>query len=60
MLNHAETIDTVTVEADGRTFEMRVRLDTSREVTYYRHGGILRFVARSLASSSQDLRKVMP
>ena len=60
MLIHAETIDTVTVEADDRTFEMRVRLDTSREVTYYRHGGILRFVARSLASSSQAQRKVMP
>ena len=42
---------TVRAEADGstRTFRVRVRLDTATEATYYRHGGILPFVARSLA-----------
>lgn len=34
--------------ADGRTFAMRVRLDTSRDVDYYRHGGITKYVMRKL------------
>jgi aconitate hydratase len=40
----------VTVRADDRTFRARVRLDTPREREYLRHGGILRFVLRRLAS----------
>ncbi len=40
--------DTVQVTADGRTFAMRVRLDTSRDVDYYRHGGITKYVMRKL------------
>ena len=44
---------TVTVtarDAEGRatTFEARVRIDTPGEAAYYRHGGILRYVLRSL------------
>jgi aconitate hydratase len=39
---------TVTVRADGREFRAQVRLDTLREVEYYRHGGIMRFVLRGL------------
>ncbi|WP_448616478.1 aconitate hydratase AcnA [Modestobacter sp. URMC 112] len=39
---------TVTVVADGRPFQARVRLDTAREADYYRHGGIMRFVVRGL------------
>jgi aconitate hydratase len=39
---------TVTVTACGRTFPARVRLDTPREVEYYRHGGIMRYVLRGL------------
>ncbi len=39
-------------EARGRrrrsTFEARVRIDTPNEWLYYRHGGILQFVLRSL------------
>jgi aconitate hydratase len=41
----------VTVTApDGSTssFEAKVRIDTPGEATYYRHGGILRYVLRSL------------
>jgi aconitate hydratase len=38
----------VTVRADDREFRARVRLDTPREREYYRHGGILRYVARRL------------
>ncbi len=44
---------TVTVtarDAEGATtaFEARVRIDTPGEASYYRHGGILRYVLRSL------------
>ena len=44
---------TVTVTARGAdgtttTFEARVRIDTPGEAAYYRHGGILRYVLRSL------------
>jgi aconitate hydratase len=38
----------VTVQADGKEFTARVRLDTPREREYFRHGGILPFVLRRL------------
>jgi aconitate hydratase len=38
----------VEVHADGTTFPARVRLDTRREADYYRHGGVLPYVLRSL------------
>jgi aconitate hydratase len=41
---------TVTVRADGREFRAAVRLDTPREREFLRHGGILPFVVRRLAS----------
>jgi len=40
--------DQVTVLADGKTFQARVRLDTPREREYFRHGGILQYVLRRL------------
>ena len=42
--------DTVTVTADGHEFTARVRIDTPTEAEYYRHGGILQYVLRQLAS----------
>ncbi len=39
---------TVTVRADDREFEARVRIDTPKEVEYFRHGGILHFVLRRM------------
>ena len=33
------------------TFQAKVRLDTPKEVEYFRHGGILHYVLRQLASS---------
>jgi aconitate hydratase len=39
---------TVTVTADGREFRARVRLDTARDLEYYRHGGITPYVVRRL------------
>ncbi|NWF83165.1 MAG: aconitate hydratase AcnA [Bryobacteraceae bacterium] len=37
------------VTADGKTFEARVRIDTPREIEYFRSGGILPYVLRQLA-----------
>jgi len=45
---------TVTVLADGRPFDVRVRLDTEREADYYRHGGIMRFVVRHLLGAEES------
>ncbi|MEU0479783.1 aconitate hydratase AcnA [Streptosporangium sp. NPDC006013] len=42
---------TVTVTADDRRFEARLRLDTPREIDYYRHGGVMRYVLRHLMSN---------
>jgi aconitate hydratase len=38
----------LTVKADDREFTCRVRIDTPKEVEYFRHGGILQFVLRQL------------
>jgi aconitate hydratase len=40
-----------TVSANGRSFEVRVRIDTPMELEYYRHGGILQYVLRQLLAS---------
>ena len=52
-LNTGGVPDTVTVTATSPTgavtqFEARVRIDTPGEADYYRHGGILLYVLRSL------------
>ncbi len=51
----AGSVDTVNVEvvapeAEPRTFQARVRIDTPQEWEYYRHGGILQYVLRQLAA----------
>ncbi len=38
----------VTVTADGKEFRAIVRIDTPGEAAYYRHGGIMQYVLRSL------------
>lgn len=45
-----ESVEVEAVAADGRTveFSARVRIDTPGEADYYRHGGILQYVLRSL------------
>jgi aconitate hydratase len=40
----------VTVKASGKEFTCRVRIDTPKEVEYFRHGGILPYVLRGLLS----------
>jgi aconitate hydratase len=42
----------VTVRAGDTEFKARVRIDTPKEVEYYRHGGILPFVLRQLLAKS--------
>jgi aconitate hydratase len=48
-LNDGDTPRTVQVKAnDDLEFEARVRIDTPGEAEYYRHGGIMQYVLRSL------------
>jgi aconitate hydratase len=37
-----------TISANGRQFKARARLDTPREVEYFVHGGVMRYVLRGL------------
>jgi aconitate hydratase len=41
----------LTVRADDKEFIVTVRIDTPKEQQYYRHGGILQYVLRSLLRS---------
>jgi aconitate hydratase len=47
-MNSGSTPRTVTVLAGEKEFEARVRIDTPGEAEYYRHGGIMQYVLRSL------------
>ena len=47
-LNEGSTPRTVAVTAGGKDFAARLRIDTPGEAEYYRHGGIMQYVLRSL------------
>ena len=47
-LNTGAAPKTLTVKAGNVTFEAQLRIDTPGEADYYRHGGIMQFVLRSL------------
>ena len=47
-LNEGTTPRTVSVTAGDVTFEATVRIDTPGEADYYRNGGIMPYVLRSL------------
>jgi aconitate hydratase len=52
----AAKVARVTARGDGgkaTEFAVRVRIDTPKELDYFRHGGILQYVLRSLAAPSQ-------
>jgi aconitate hydratase len=49
--NSGEAPREVTVKADGKEFKAIVRIDTPGEADYYRHGGIMQYVLRSLRSA---------
>jgi aconitate hydratase len=50
-LNEGSTPSEVTVTADGKRFTAIVRIDTPGEADYYRHGGIMQYVLRSLLAT---------
>jgi len=50
-LNGGASPREVTVRADTTEFRARLRIDTPGEADYYRHGGIMQFVLRSLLRS---------
>jgi aconitate hydratase len=49
-LNSGTTPREVTITADDKAFTAVVRIDTPGEADYYRHGGIMQYVLRSLRS----------
>ncbi len=50
-LNAGTIPNEVEVTADGKRFSAVVRIDTPGEADYYRHGGIMQYVLRSLLRS---------
>jgi len=55
-LNEGQTVPLVTVMAtrsngEEFSFQVRLRIDTQMEAEYYRHGGVLNYVLRQLASN---------
>ena len=47
-LNHGGVPKELTVTAGDKSFTAMVRIDTPGEADYYRHGGIMQYVLRSL------------
>ena len=45
---------TVTVNNGRREFRARARLDTPREISYFRHGGVMPYVLRGLLDSGPE------
>jgi len=50
-LNSGGTPKTVSVTAGDKKFSAKVRIDTPGEADYYRHGGIMQYVLRSLLAN---------
>ena len=50
-LNNGQTPKTLKVKAGDISLEAKLRIDTPGEADYYRHGGIMQFVLRSLLNS---------
>ncbi|MBV8342737.1 MAG: hypothetical protein JO173_10205, partial [Gammaproteobacteria bacterium] len=44
-------VKAVAPDGNAREFTARLRIDTPKERQYYRHGGILQYVLRQLASA---------
>jgi aconitate hydratase len=43
------SVQVTSLDGSSRTFQVRVRIDTPKELEYFRHGGILPYVLRQLA-----------
>jgi aconitate hydratase len=50
-LNNGPSPKELTVKAGDKTFQAKLRIDTPGEADYYRHGGIMQYVLRSLLAS---------
>ena len=50
-LNNGSTPKVVSVSAGDKKFSAKVRIDTPGEADYYRHGGIMQYVLRSLLAN---------
>src|SRR5580698_7880759 len=50
-MNKGDMPNEVVVTADGKEFRAVVRIDTPGEADYYRHGGIMQYVLRSLLAA---------
>jgi aconitate hydratase len=50
-LNNGQTPKALKVKAGNISFEAKLRIDTPGEADYYRHGGIMQYVLRSLLNS---------
>ncbi len=50
-LNSGSSPKELTVKAGDKTFQAKLRIDTPGEADYYRHGGIMQYVLRSLLAS---------
>jgi aconitate hydratase len=46
------TVTAAPSQGEAQQFQVEVRIDTPQEWSYYRHGGILRYVVRNLARAS--------
>jgi aconitate hydratase len=46
------SVKAIRADSSSVSFKTTIRIDTPQELQYYRHGGILEFVLRQLASSS--------
>ncbi|HEX6447884.1 MAG TPA: aconitate hydratase AcnA [Trebonia sp.] len=52
-LNNGTIPNEAVVTADGKRFSVIVRIDTPGEADYYRHGGIMQYVLRSLLTGKK-------
>ena len=50
-LNTGPSPKELTVKAGDKTFQAKLRIDTPGEADYYRHGGIMQYVLRSLLAN---------
>ena len=50
-LNNGPSPKELTVKAGDKTFQAQLRIDTPGEADYYRHGGIMQYVLRSLLAN---------
>src|SRR5579859_7796782 len=55
-MNSGHIPNEVVISADGKEFRAVVRIDTPGEADYYRHGGIMQYVLRSLLRGPGDNR----